>query len=147
MGDDPMASGHESNPMRRRVRMAASIAFAALAGSAAMLGGCASKPAGSLGVPVTAMASIATDKRVFPPGGVVVATTSGGSLTDLQAPFVRCLLDQDTGGAIVAPGRADLFMGVGPAAEILAGNQHAEGRLHYLFLKSPLETPGVPASE
>lgn len=99
-------------------------------------------PAGSLGVRVTEMASIATDKRVFPPGGVVVASTVGGSLVDPRASFVRFMLDQDTGGAIVAPGRADLFMGIGPTAEILAGGQYAEGRLHYLFLK-----PGASGAE
>ena len=39
------------------------------------------------------------------------------------------------GGAIQAPGRADIFMGVGASAEILAGGQYAEGRLYYFFLK------------
>ena len=52
-----------------------------------------------------------------------------------QQRLLRFMLDQDTGGAIQAPGRADLFMGVGPAAEILAGQQYAEGRLYYFFLK------------
>ena len=37
--------------------------------------------------------------------------------------------------AIKAPGRADIFMGIGDSAEILAGGQYAEGRLYYLFLK------------
>ena len=45
------------------------------------------------------------------------------------------MLDQDTGGAIQAPGRADIFMGIGPGAEILAGGQYAEGRLYYFILK------------
>jgi membrane-bound lytic murein transglycosylase A len=45
------------------------------------------------------------------------------------------MLDQDTGGAIQAPGRADIYMGIGPSAEILAGGQYAEGRLYYFFLK------------
>jgi membrane-bound lytic murein transglycosylase A len=45
------------------------------------------------------------------------------------------MCDQDTGGAINAPGRADIYMGEGPTAEILAGGQYAEGRLYYLFLK------------
>jgi membrane-bound lytic murein transglycosylase len=49
--------------------------------------------------------------------------------------FLRYMLDQDTGGAIQAPGRADIFMGIGSSAEILAGGQYAEGRLYYLFLK------------
>jgi hypothetical protein len=45
------------------------------------------------------------------------------------------MMDQDTGGAIRAPGRADIYMGVGPAAETLAGGQLAEGTMYYLFLK------------
>jgi len=51
------------------------------------------------------------------------------------------MTDQDTGGAIRAPGRADLFMGVGPTAGLKAGGQYAEGQLYYLFLK-----PDVVAS-
>jgi membrane-bound lytic murein transglycosylase A len=50
------------------------------------------------------------------------------------------MTDQDTGGAIRAPGRADLFMGVGATAGIRAGNQYAEGQLYYLFLKQDLVT-------
>ena len=49
--------------------------------------------------------------------------------------FVNFMLDQDTGGAIRAAGRADLYMGSGPAAELLAGGQYANGKLFYFFLK------------
>jgi membrane-bound lytic murein transglycosylase len=59
-----------------------------------------------------------------------MATFSRGSQR-----FLRFMLDQDTGGAIKAPGRADIFMGVGSGAEILAGGQYAEGNLYYFFLK------------
>ena len=45
------------------------------------------------------------------------------------------MLDQDTGGAIRAPGRADIYMGEGDEAETLAGGQYAEGELFYLFLR------------
>ena len=48
------------------------------------------------------------------------------------------MLDQDTGGAIRAPGRADIYMGVGPTAETLAGGQYAEGVLYYYILKPEL---------
>ena len=41
-----------------------------------------------------------------------------------------------TGGAIRAPGRADIFMGIGETVGILAGRQHAEGRLFYFFVRS-----------
>jgi len=93
-------------------------------------------PAGSLGVKVTDKVSLATDKSVYPPGGILfvdtLASTHGGS----KEPFQRFMLDQDTGGAIRAPGRADIFMGIGPSAEILAGGQYCEGTLYYFFLKS-----------
>ena len=92
-------------------------------------------PAGSLGVPVTQERSIATDKKIFPRGGVVLVDTKVKSLTGEEHSFIQFMTDQDTGGAIQAPGRADLFMGVGPTAGIRAGNQYAEGQLYYLFLK------------
>ncbi len=92
-------------------------------------------PAGSLGVPVTAERSIATDKKIFPRGGVVLVDTTVRSLTGEKNSFTQFMTDQDTGGAIRAPGRADLFMGVGPTAGIKAGGQYAEGQLYYLFLK------------
>lgn len=92
-------------------------------------------PAGSLGVPVTPERSLATDKTIFPRGGVVLVDTDAVTLSRGARPFVQFMVDQDTGGAINAPGRADIFMGIGPTAEILAGGQYAEGRLYYLFLK------------
>ena len=92
-------------------------------------------PAGSLGVPVTQERSIATDKKIFPRGSIVLVDTKVKSLTGEEHSFIQFMTDQDTGGAIQAPGRADLFMGVGPTAGIRAGNQYAEGQLYYLFLK------------
>ncbi|MCP3904047.1 MAG: murein transglycosylase [Planctomycetes bacterium] len=92
-------------------------------------------PAGSLGVPVTERTSLATDKKIYPRGGVVLVDTDAITLTDGPRPFLRFMLDQDTGGAIRAPGRADIFMGIGKGAEIMAGGQYAEGRLYYLLLK------------
>jgi membrane-bound lytic murein transglycosylase A len=44
-------------------------------------------------------------------------------------------LDQDTGGAIRAAGRCDVYMGQGEMAGELAGQTYQEGRLYYLFLK------------
>jgi membrane-bound lytic murein transglycosylase A len=46
------------------------------------------------------------------------------------------MLDQDTGGAIRTAGRADIYLGVGPNAERLAGSTKVEGQLYYLFLKA-----------
>ena len=88
-------------------------------------------PAGSLGFKVTPGRTLATDKSVFPRGGaVVVETTSPG-----RGDFTRLMVDQDTGGAIRAPGRADIYFGIGESAEGIAGRMAAEGRLYYLLLK------------
>ena len=45
------------------------------------------------------------------------------------------VLDQDTGGAIRGPSRADLFWGNGPYAEIAAGYMQEFGKLYFLILK------------
>jgi len=92
-------------------------------------------PAGSLGVPVTPKRSLATDKAIYPRGGLVLVDTDAINFAGQSRLFLQLMLDQDTGGAIQAPGRADIFMGIGPGAEILAGGQFAEGRLYYFVLK------------
>ncbi len=92
-------------------------------------------PAGSLGFPVTRERSLATDKSVYPRGGLILVDTETLTMTGAKRRFSQFMLDQDTGGAIKAPGRADIFMGIGPTAEIVAGGQYAEGRLYYVFLK------------
>ena len=93
-------------------------------------------PAGSLGVAVTTQRTLATDKRIYPRGGLVLVKTKAVTYGGGQREFLQFMLDQDTGGAIQAPGRADIFMGIGSSAEILAGGQYAEGRLYYFFLKT-----------
>jgi len=92
-------------------------------------------PAGSLGVPVTPKRSLATDKAIYPRGGLVLVDTDAINFAGQSRPFLQLMLDQDTGGAIQAPGRADIFMGIGASAEILAGGQYAEGKLYYFVLK------------
>ncbi len=90
---------------------------------------------GSLGVPVTAGRSIATDKTQMPPGALALIVTE---LPDEQLqPQVmsRFVLDQDTGGAIIGPGRVDLFMGTGNLAKAKAGMVRSDGKLYYLLLK------------
>lgn len=95
-------------------------------------------PFGSLGARVTPYHTVATDKSVFPRGGPVIVTTSqlGGS----NEPHTGLYFDQDTGGAIRSAGRADLYVGVGPAAENIAGHTRSLGALYYLFVK-PTPSP------
>jgi len=92
-------------------------------------------PSGSLGVKVAGMRTLATDKSVFPRGGVVLVDTHIPGSAGGQRPFHQFMLDQDTGGAIRAAGRGDIYMGIGALAERRAGGQFAEGRLYYFFLK------------
>ena len=88
------------------------------------------KPHGSLDVEVTAGRSLATDKTLFPRAALVFVEGPAG-----HPALNRFLLDQDTGGAIRTAGRADIYLGVGPRAEQIAGRTKVEGQLYYLFLK------------
>lgn len=94
---------------------------------------------GSLGVPVTAERSIATDKSLMPPGALAlmqVLIPTSHSAKPLEPQLVsRYVLDQDTGGAIKGPGRVDIFMGTGESAKAKAGLINTPGQLYYLLLK------------
>ena len=95
-------------------------------------------PFGSIGVPVTPFRSIATDKQVFPRACLAYVTTKLPTNYDgkvAQGAFNSFACDQDTGGAIRAAGRCDVFMGVGPSAEAIAGRTGSEGALYYVFVK------------
>jgi len=86
------------------------------------------EPRGSLNVPVTPFRTIATDKSIYPRAMFAFIAV------DLERP-VGFALDQDTGGAIRAAGRCDVYKGVGDRAGELAGQTYREGKLYYLFLK------------
>ena len=94
---------------------------------------------GSIGVPVTAERSIATDKSLMPPGALALISTklpypnAAGKLE--QNAVNRYVLDQDTGGAIKGAGRVDVFMGTGNLAGDRAGFINSTGELYYPLLK------------
>jgi membrane-bound lytic murein transglycosylase A len=96
-------------------------------------------PRGCLNEPVTPRRTIATDKTIFPRAGLALLTTSmptrraGGAIEEV--PVSTFALDQDSGGAIRAPGRCDLYLGIGDEAGELAGRAQNEGKLYYVFLK------------
>lgn len=95
-------------------------------------------PRGSLNEPVIPWRTIATDKSIFPRGCLAFLSTTlpsvqGGQMS--AAPYGGFALDQDTGGAIRAPGRCDIYMGEGDEAGQLAGQTYQEGRLYYLFIR------------
>ena len=95
-------------------------------------------PFGSLNVPVTPFRSLATDKEVFPRAAITFLKTElpvAYEGTVVSKPCSGFALDQDTGGAIRAAGRCDVYMGIGPSAEALAGHTGSQGRLYYIFLR------------
>lgn len=92
-------------------------------------------PRGSLNVPVAASRSLATDKRLFPRGSIVFVEAAPGTKSNDGPELNHFMFDQDTGGAIRTAGRADVYLGIGPEAELLAGRTRIEGQLYYLFLK------------
>ncbi len=96
------------------------------------------EPMGSLNEPVIANRSIATDKSIFPRGALTFISTTLPKIENgavVKRVYNGFALDQDTGGAIRAPGRCDVYMGQGDTAGKLAGQVRQEGRLYYLFLK------------
>ncbi|NLF25626.1 MAG: murein transglycosylase [Deltaproteobacteria bacterium] len=98
-----------------------------------------SEPIGSLGVPVMARWSVATDKGRLPPGALAIARANLPRLVPGKgvqlARSQMLVLDQDSGGAIQGSGRADLFMGTGPEAERMARAIYDSGDLFYLILR------------
>ena len=96
-------------------------------------------PRGSLNEPVTSFRTIATDKSIYPRGCLAFMSATLPRLIGDQVqkrPFTGFMLDQDTGGAIRAPGKCDVYMGQGDMAGRMAGQVYQEGRLYYLFLKN-----------
>jgi len=97
-------------------------------------------PVGSLGVPVVAKRSIATDKSLMPPGALGLIhtffperNTRSGTISMARRP--QFVFDHDTGSAIKGPGRVDVFMGTGDEAGKLANHISSTGSLYYLLLK------------
>jgi membrane-bound lytic murein transglycosylase A len=100
-------------------------------------------PLGSINVKLTPGRSIALDRHIFPPAALAFIETEKPLIDDagrIQSwlRFSRFALNQDTGGAIKGPGRADLFWGNGTYAEIAAGHLKHTGRLYFLVLKSTI---------
>jgi len=95
---------------------------------------------GNIGVVLTPGRSIAVDYRLFPKGGLAFITTQkpeidqSDRITEWKS-FSRFVANQDTGGAIRGPGRADLFWGNGKFAEIAAGAMQQYGEMYFLVKK------------
>ena len=97
-------------------------------------------PYGSLEVKLTPGRSIALDREIFPLAGLAFIETKiplidGDAQIHKWVELSRFALNQDTGGAIQGPGRADLFWGNGSYAQIAAGHMKYSGSLYFLVLK------------
>ena len=98
-------------------------------------------PVGNIGVPLTPGRSLALDSKRFPKGALAFISCQKPTLgPDGEIikwnRFSRFVINQDTGGAIKGPGRADIFWGNGPYAETVAGHLKHEGEL-YILIKKP----------
>jgi membrane-bound lytic murein transglycosylase A len=107
------------------------------------------EPVGSLGVPLTAGRSVATDPRVFPRGALAFIR----SMRPVERPegpiawkpFARFVLSQDAGGAIRGPGRVDVFWGRGPEADLAASDMKEAGELYFIVPRTA--GPAAPGNQ
>jgi membrane-bound lytic murein transglycosylase A len=103
-------------------------------------------PLGALNFKLTPGRSLALDLKLFPPAALAFAETekpladAGGQVAG-WVPCRRFVLNQDTGGAITGPGRADLFWGAGAYAELAAGHLKHPGRLFFIVLTPDAASP------
>lgn len=97
-------------------------------------------PYGCDGIPLTAGRAIATDKRLFPSGAIAYLEYPRAAFDAQGRPSrwdtgTRFVVDQDTGGAILGPGRVDIYWGGGEEAARQAGTLNGHGRASYLLIK------------
>jgi membrane-bound lytic murein transglycosylase A len=98
-------------------------------------------PVGSIDVLLTPGRSVALDSKIFPKGALGFISSQKplvnekGDITG-WTQFSRFVLNQDSGGAIKGAGRADIFWGSGPYAELAAGHLKHDGDL-YILIKKP----------
>ena len=97
-------------------------------------------PIGYIQVKLTPQRSIALDRRIFPPAALAYMESQKPELDRYGEifewhDFSAFVLNQDTGGAIRGPGRADLFWGSGLYAEVAAGHMQHPGTLYFMVLK------------
>ncbi len=98
------------------------------------------EPRGSIGEKLTPGRSIAIDPESLPMGTVAYIMTQRPIISAKGEvigwmPMQRFVLPQDTGKAIKGSGRADIYWGSGPYAQVAAGSMQEEGRLYFLVKK------------
>lgn len=98
-------------------------------------------PRGSGGGELVGGRSIATDKSIYPAGGLAFIKVRQPVLNENNEivrwqPISRFVVDQDTGSAIRGAGRGDLYFGTGQVAGAKAGHYHERGEVYYLIKRS-----------
>lgn len=93
-------------------------------------------PVGAGGARLVAGRSLAVDRRFYAMGAPLYLALDAAAGA---APFRRLMIAQDTGGAIVGPLRADVFLGSGPQAGDAAGRFNVRGRM-FVLLPTALAT-------
>lgn len=108
-------------------------------------------PVGSLGQPLIAGRSLATDQRYVPPGALMYIKTrrpvldSAGNLAGWEK-IGRFAFSHDTGAAIKGPGRGDIFWGAGERAGSTAGYLNERGDMIILVCGVEPLPGGRPAN-
>ena len=98
-------------------------------------------PRGSGGGELVGGRSIATDKSIYPAGGLAFIKVRQPVLNEKNEiirwqPISRFVVDQDTGSAIRGAGRGDLYFGTGQVAGAKAGHYHERAEVYYLIKRS-----------
>ena len=97
--------------------------------------GGASQPEGASGAALTPLRSIAVDKAIWPYGLPFFIDADLPWREETPQPFRRVMIAQDTGSAIVGPGRAEIYFGLGDAAGARAGALRHHGQFYLLLPK------------
>lgn len=110
---------------------------------------------GAQGVPLTALRSLAVDRRIHVYGTPIWVEAELPIASEApETPFNRLLIAQDTGSAIVGPARADIYFGHGEGIDHIAGRIKQHGRFVMLVPRElgvkgdseiPLPRPKPPA--
>ena len=96
-----------------------------------------SGPRGSGGGELVGDRSIATDKKIYPAGGLAFVQLRKPILNSKNEivrweKISQFVVDQDTGNAIRGAGRADFYFGMGDRAGAKAGHFHEWGDVFYI---------------
>lgn len=91
-------------------------------------------PLGALSVRLFGEAAISTDHRHFPKAALAFVDVKVYKNKKMH-PFQHFVLNQDTGGGIIGPGRCEIFYGTGVEAGKKADDMYSLGNLYFFFLK------------